>query len=265
MILLLLRCPLLSWIFLPLSSSPSIFLLSLTDYSRCNLASFAFLLQQHLQILLHLRRSLPATFFASSLQLHSSCPDFAASFFLSLTHALSLLLLSHSRSLPPVSASSCLKSDEKVSKLNCQATLAGIGREMLMMFLFSFVICFLSVINNTLSSSPSPSATPSFSTSPSTNFTEANSKTKNFTNTNHEVLGNQWRPKIPSQEDLVVQQWVQMEQGVRKGIQSLLSSFFPHVISSMSSDPKVSANCSDAILKLIISLGHLREWAVKSE
>lgn len=48
------------------------------------------------------------------------------------------------------------------------------------------------------------------------------------------------------------------------GVRSLLRTIFPQIV-AMSSDAKVSGNCSAGILKWIISLRHLKGWAIKSE
>lgn len=51
---------------------------------------------------------------------------------------------------------------------------------------------------------------------------------------------------------------------LRAGVRSILRQIFPRIV-SMSSDAKVSGNCSAGILKWIISLRHLKGWAIKSK
>ena len=48
------------------------------------------------------------------------------------------------------------------------------------------------------------------------------------------------------------------------GVRAILRQIFPRIV-SMSSDAKVSGNCSAGILKWIISLRHLKGWAIKSK
>ena len=63
-------------------------------------------------------------------------------------------------------------------------------------------------------------------------------------------------------EDEVFQKWDTMEANMKSGIRSLLRTIFPKVV-SMSSDAKVSGNCSAGILKWIVSLRHMKAWALK--
>lgn len=85
--------------------------------------------------------------------------------------------------------------------------------------------------------------------------------TKNFTIDWAEVE-RRWEATISEEE--VGKKWHDMETGLKNGVRSLLRTIFPQIV-SMSSDAKVSGNCSAGILKWIISLRHLKGWAVKSE
>jgi hypothetical protein len=85
--------------------------------------------------------------------------------------------------------------------------------------------------------------------------------TKNFTIDWNEVE-KKWQATLPEEE--VGKKWQEMETGLKNGVRSLLRTIFPQIV-SMSSDAKVSGNCSAGILKWIISLRHLKGWAVKSE
>lgn len=48
------------------------------------------------------------------------------------------------------------------------------------------------------------------------------------------------------------------------GVKAVLRSIFPRIV-SMSSDTKVSGNCSAGILKWLISLRSLKDWSIKSK
>lgn len=89
---------------------------------------------------------------------------------------------------------------------------------------------------------------------------KANTK-KNFTIDWNDVE-RRWQETISEEE--VGKKWKDMETGLKNGVRSLLRTIFPQVV-AMSSDAKVSGNCSAGILKWIISLRHLKGWAVKSE
>lgn len=88
-----------------------------------------------------------------------------------------------------------------------------------------------------------------------------NATAKNFTIDWNEV-DKAWRKTTPEEE--VIKKYADMEKGLKNGVRSLLRTIFPQVV-SMSSDAKVSGNCSAGILKWIISLRHLKGWAVKSK
>ncbi|CAG2111314.1 unnamed protein product [Medioppia subpectinata] len=64
-------------------------------------------------------------------------------------------------------------------------------------------------------------------------------------------------------EEEVQNKWNSMETNLKSGVRTLLRSIFPKIV-SMSSDAKVSGNCSAGILKWIVSLRHLKSWAVKN-
>jgi len=63
-------------------------------------------------------------------------------------------------------------------------------------------------------------------------------------------------------EKEVASKWRQMDKTLNEGVRSILKIVFPHIV-AMSSDAKVSGNCSGAILKWILNLRNMREWAVK--
>lgn len=65
-------------------------------------------------------------------------------------------------------------------------------------------------------------------------------------------------------EEEVAKKFLDMENGAKDGVRSLLRSLFPRIV-AMSSDAKVSGNCSAGILKWIISLRHLKGWAIRSK
>lgn len=65
-----------------------------------------------------------------------------------------------------------------------------------------------------------------------------------------------------SGDDEVVTKWRHMDKQMTDGIRTILKIVFPHVV-AMSSDAKVSGQCSGAILKWILNLRNLRSWAVK--
>ena len=88
-----------------------------------------------------------------------------------------------------------------------------------------------------------------------------NATAKNFT-IDWEEVEKRWHATISEEE--VGKKWAEMETGLKNGVRSLLRTIFPQIV-SMSSDAKVSGNCSAGILKWIISLRHLKGWAVKSE
>ena len=88
-----------------------------------------------------------------------------------------------------------------------------------------------------------------------------NATAKNFTIDWNEV-DKAWKKTLPEEE--VAKKFADMEKGLKNGVRSLLRTIFPQVV-SMSSDAKVSGNCSAGILKWIISLRHLKGWAVKSK
>ncbi|KAI1303195.1 Nose resistant to fluoxetine protein 6 [Halotydeus destructor] len=87
----------------------------------------------------------------------------------------------------------------------------------------------------------------------------ANKTVKNHTIDWDKVEEN-WRKVLT--EDEVKVKWDKMEESTKNGIRSLLRSIFPQIV-SMSSDAKVSGNCSAGILKWIISLRHVKGWAIK--
>lgn len=95
----------------------------------------------------------------------------------------------------------------------------------------------------------------------STVASEKTNSTKNFTIDWNDVE-RRWQETISEEE--VGKKWRDMETGMKNGVRSLLRTIFPQVV-AMSSDAKVSGNCSAGILKWIISLRHLKGWAVKSE
>jgi len=88
-----------------------------------------------------------------------------------------------------------------------------------------------------------------------------NTTAKNFTIDWNEV-NKKWHETISEEE--VGKKWTDMEKGLKNGVRSLLRTIFPQVV-AMSSDAKVSGNCSAGILKWIISLRHLKGWAIKSK
>lgn len=94
-----------------------------------------------------------------------------------------------------------------------------------------------------------------------TNAATGNATAKNFTIDWNEV-DKKWKETISEEE--VAKKWGEMEKGLKNGIRSLLRTIFPQVV-AMSSDAKVSGNCSAGILKWIISLRHLKGWAIKSK
>jgi len=100
---------------------------------------------------------------------------------------------------------------------------------------------------------------PTTPTPKSTTAAPGNATVKNFTIDWNEV-DKKWKEVISEEE--VVKKWTAMETGLKNGIRSLLRTIFPQVV-SMSSDAKVSGNCSAGILKWIISLRHLKGWAIK--
>lgn len=63
-------------------------------------------------------------------------------------------------------------------------------------------------------------------------------------------------------ESLVVAKWRHMDKQMVDGVRAILKVIFPHVV-AMSTDAKVSGNCSGAILKWILNLRNMRSWAVK--
>jgi len=65
-------------------------------------------------------------------------------------------------------------------------------------------------------------------------------------------------------ESEVVGRWRQMDRQLVDGVRAILKLVFPQIV-AMSSDAKVSGNCSGAILKWILNLRNMRSWAVKSE
>jgi len=93
----------------------------------------------------------------------------------------------------------------------------------------------------------------------STTAAPGNGTVKNFTIDWNEV-DKKWKETISEEE--VAKKWTDMEKGLKNGIRSLLRTIFPQVV-SMSSDAKVSGNCSAGMLKWIISLRHLKGWAIK--
>lgn len=101
-----------------------------------------------------------------------------------------------------------------------------------------------------------PSTTTTVSSIKATNVTA-----KNFTIDWNEVEKN-WKATLPEEE--VGKKWADMEKNLKNGVRSLLRTIFPQIV-SMSSDAKVSGNCSAGILKWIISLRHLKGWAIKSK
>lgn len=62
----------------------------------------------------------------------------------------------------------------------------------------------------------------------------------------------------------VAARWKDMQSKLSDGIRAVLRSVFPKIV-AMSQEAKVSSNCSAGILKWIVSLRHLKSWAVKSE
>uniref|UniRef100_T1K6V1 Nose resistant-to-fluoxetine protein N-terminal domain-containing protein n=1 Tax=Tetranychus urticae TaxID=32264 RepID=T1K6V1_TETUR len=63
-------------------------------------------------------------------------------------------------------------------------------------------------------------------------------------------------------DEEVTKKWNDMENGLKKGVKAVLRSIFPRIV-SMSSDTKVSGNCSAGILKWLISLRSLKDWSIK--
>lgn len=94
-----------------------------------------------------------------------------------------------------------------------------------------------------------------------TTSNKVNSTKKNFTIDWNEVERN-WERTLSEEE--VAQKWKEMETGMKNGVRAVLRTIFPQVV-AMSSDAKVSGNCSAGILKWIVSLRHLKGWAVKSK
>lgn len=84
---------------------------------------------------------------------------------------------------------------------------------------------------------------------------------KNFT-IDWDEVERRFQATLPEEE--VGKKWAEMESGLKNGVRSLLRTIFPQIV-AMSSDAKVSGNCSAGILKWIISLRHLKGWAVKSK
>ena len=99
------------------------------------------------------------------------------------------------------------------------------------------------------------------STTTASSVKPANATAKNFTIDWNEV-DKHWQATISEEE--VGKKWANMEKSLKNGVRSLLRTIFPQIV-SMSSDAKVSGNCSAGILKWIISLRHLKGWAVKSK
>lgn len=65
-------------------------------------------------------------------------------------------------------------------------------------------------------------------------------------------------------DEEVIKKWKNMDSQLQNGIRSILKLIFPQIV-SISQDAKVSGDCSGGILKWILSLRNLRNWAVKSE
>lgn len=88
-----------------------------------------------------------------------------------------------------------------------------------------------------------------------------NGTVKNYTIDWNEVEKH-WDATLSEEE--VAKKFAEMENGAKNGVRSLLRSLFPRIV-AMSSDAKVSGNCSAGILKWIISLRHLKGWAIRSK
>lgn len=69
--------------------------------------------------------------------------------------------------------------------------------------------------------------------------------------------------RVLSDEE-VLHRWDSMEANMKSGMRTLLRSIFPKVV-AMSTDAKVSGNCSAGILKWVVSLRNMKTWAMKSK
>lgn len=77
---------------------------------------------------------------------------------------------------------------------------------------------------------------------------------------NFTLVEEQWNAILD--EDEAVTKWRRMDKQMTDGVKSILKIVFPQIV-AMSSDAKVSGQCSGAILKWILNLRNLRSWAVK--
>lgn len=77
---------------------------------------------------------------------------------------------------------------------------------------------------------------------------------------NFTLIEEQWN--AISDESDVVAKWRHMDKQMTGGVRSALKVIFPHIV-DMSTDAKVSGQCSGAILKWILNLRNLRSWAIK--
>jgi len=63
-------------------------------------------------------------------------------------------------------------------------------------------------------------------------------------------------------DDVVHEKWKKLEENLKAGIKNVLRMLFPKVV-SMSSETKVSSNCTAGMLKWVLSLRNLKDWSVK--
>lgn len=134
----------------------------------------------------------------------------------------------------------------------------------------------------TTSTSPDDSSSSSASSSESESTTASPPRSKNATKIDWNEIEKTWYEWKEDAE--IKKKWDDMEKGMKKGkqlttinmeqltnifsiilgVKSVLRSIFPRIV-AMSSDTKVSGNCSAGILKWLISLRSLKDWSIRSE
>lgn len=63
-------------------------------------------------------------------------------------------------------------------------------------------------------------------------------------------------------EPEIVDSWLKMGKRLKKAIGSIIGSIVPHAL-NMTQEARISNNCSGAMLKWVLSLNHLKSWALK--